>query len=224
MPTPPPIPTPDDFNPASQLPWRQCEATRLADRLIDLTRQVAGALPRGEHRLKDNLTRASSQLLKHLGLASTEPKGKLFHALIEKALRSFTEASLWVWQCIKHGLGPKDVAKSAWNVLQRIVKSIRALQLPGMAPYRDEIAFSRLPKNETTTREGLAEVEFHDDPPVDTARSPTSPPTSRSHSSNHWFPASLALSGSPSRLGALAFSERSAATSSSPVRGTNWFV
>ena len=62
--TPHSTPHTDLFSERTGLPWQTCETTLLAERVHNLARQIATKLPAGEFRLKDNLMRATGQLLK----------------------------------------------------------------------------------------------------------------------------------------------------------------
>lgn len=150
-------------------PWQTCETALLAERVHDLAREIASTLPRGEHRLKDNLIRASSQLLKQLALAACEPDGTRYTATLRSAVRALTDTSLWIAQCIKLRYGRASTSREAWDLLHRIHAHLAAIELGELRPHRERSAADNPVPSESTDDD----PPLDDDPPPATQRSST---------------------------------------------------
>lgn len=155
----------------TSLPWQGCDKAQLADKLHEAARRLATSLPAGEHRLRDNLIRSSSQLLKQLAVARMEPDEKRHTEALRSSLRALTDTSVWVLQCVKLELGPQGVAAEASDLIRNIYRRLQGLGLAALVPFRDTLAAK--PGEEATVEPPAVEQEC---PVPETQRSSSSPP------------------------------------------------
>ncbi len=195
------IPFPTSAASERPFPWQRCHNASLAERYYDLSSAIASAIPRGEHRLRDALRTVSVRLRRAIACAASEPTARRYHRLIQDAARACNEAALWIHECEKRAYGLATDHAEARSLLALLLRRLRELNIPNLAPYPERCGADLVPPTLPSTIASTSDVPLAD---------PTNAPDTTTSSSTHSRVARAAsfATSRPSRLPRRATSSR----------------